>query len=73
MAFFLISSMVLGFLDQRQFFSHLYLIELPVFLTAQTVALDISKAFDKVWHTGLLQKLKSFGISGKIFDLFLLF
>ena len=40
--------MVLGFLDQRQFFSHLYLIELPVFLTAQAVALDISKAFDKV-------------------------
>ena len=23
----------------------------------QTVALDISKAFDRIWHAGLLQKL----------------
>ena len=35
----------------------------------RAVALDISKAFDRVWHTGLLQKLKSYGISGKIFGL----
>ena len=32
----------------------------------RTIALDISKAFDKVWHKGLLSKLKSYGISGKI-------
>ena len=31
------------------------------------VALDISKAFDRVWHAGLLHKLKSCGISGQIF------
>ena len=30
----------------------------------QAVALDISKAFDRVWHAGLLHKLKSYGISG---------
>ena len=35
----------------------------------RAVALDISKAFDRVWHTGLLHKLKSYGISGQIFGL----
>ena len=34
----------------------------------RTVALDISKAFDRVWHAGLVHKLKSYGISGQIFD-----
>ena len=35
----------------------------------RAVALDISKAFDKVWHAGFLHKLKSYGISGYIFGL----
>ena len=35
----------------------------------RAVALDISKVFDKVWHAGLLRKLKSYGISGQIFGL----
>ena len=35
----------------------------------RAVALDMSKAFDRVWHAGLLHKLKSYGISGQIFDL----
>ena len=30
--------------------------------TTQAVALDISKAFDRVWHAGLLHKRKSCGI-----------
>ena len=35
----------------------------------RAVALDISKAFDRVWHAGLLHKLKPCGISGQIFGL----
>ena len=33
------------------------------------VALNISKAFVRVWHTCLLHKLRSYGISGQILDL----
>ena len=35
----------------------------------RAVALDIPKAFDRVWHVALLVKLKSYGISGEIFGL----
>ena len=37
----------------------------------RAVALDISKAFDRVWHAGFLYKLKSYGISGRVFGLIL--
>ena len=33
----------------------------------RAVFLDISKAFNKVWHDGLLFKLQSYGISGCLF------
>ena len=33
------------------------------------VALDISEAFDRVWHAGLLHKRRSWGVSGQIFCL----
>ena len=35
----------------------------------RAVARNISKAFDRVWHAGLLHKLKSYGISCQIFGL----
>jgi hypothetical protein len=35
-----------------------------------TVFCDISKAFDKVWHRGLLKKLKAYGISGNLLHWF---
>ena len=31
---------------------------------ARALGLDISKAFNRVWHTGLFHKLRSYGISG---------
>ena len=68
--------MVLGLLDQLQIFSHVSDRIASTFnrsRATQAVALHISKAFDRVWHAGLLHKLKSYRISGQIFALFLLF
>ena len=37
-------------------------------LETRAVFLDISKTFDKVWHEGLLFKLKQNGISGNLLN-----
>ena len=39
-------------------------------LEVRAVFLDISKAFDKVWHDGLIFKLEQNGISGNLLKLF---
>ena len=72
MAFFLISSKFSGLLDQLQIFWQLYLSDRIARAfnrsdATQTVAFDISKAFDWVLDTCLLHKLKSYGVSVQIF------
>ena len=42
----------------------------PKSLEVRAVFLDISKAFDKVCHDGLIFKLKQNGISGSLLQLF---
>ena len=38
-------------------------------MATRAVALDISKAFCRFWHAGLIYKLRSYGISDPIFGL----
>ena len=38
-------------------------------LETRGVFLDISKAFDKVWHDGLLYKLKCYGVEGNFYNI----
>ena len=64
--------MVLGLLNQLQIFSVVSDRIARAFNRSgatRAVSLDISKAFDKVWHAGLLHKLKTYGTSGQTFGL----
>ena len=61
----LVNNRIVDHLEKCDLFS--YFQYGPMYTRA--VALDISKAFDRIWHAGLLHKLKSYGISGQIFGL----
>ena len=57
-------------LSQRAPYLKWLTIVIPIFKCRNgngAVSLNISKDFDRVWHAGLLHKLKSYGISGQIF------
>ena len=38
-------------------------------METRAILLDISKAFDKVWHKGLIYKLRQYGFSGNLLAL----
>ena len=63
--------MVSGLLDQLLIFSRLLSDRIARAFNrsgaTRAMALDISNAFDRVWHAGLLHKIKSYGVSGQIF------
>ena len=39
-------------------------------MATRTLTLDISKALDRVWHAGLVHKVKSYGILGRVLEVF---
>ena len=49
---------------------HLIATALDSRLTSKLLFLDVSKAFDRVWHKALLFKLQRLGIRGKLLDWF---
>ena len=65
----LFSDFQYGFRSSRSIADLLIVVSDRMSGATRALALDISKAFDRVWHAGLLHKLKSYGISGQIFGL----
>ena len=64
----LFSDFQYGFRSSRSTADLLTVVSDRIARATWVVAIDISKAFDRVWYAGLLHKLKSYGISGKIFS-----
>ena len=52
--------------DLLSYVTHMWHSALESFGETRVVALDISKAFDKVWHKGLLAKLPMYGINSEL-------
>ena len=56
--------------NQLSFMYHEFCKALDAKKDIQIVFCDISKAFDKVWHKGLLYKLRRVGIKGDLLNWF---
>ena len=56
-------------INQLLFITHERYKYFEVVLAVRNVFLDISKAFDKVWHDGIIYKLTQNGISGNLLNL----
>ena len=52
--------------DLLAYVTHIWSSALESFGESRVIALDISKAFDRVWHANLLAKLKSFGVNASV-------
>ena len=58
-----------SFINQLLSINHKILNTYVKGLEVRGIFLDISKAFDKVWHDGLIFKLRQNGISGDIINI----
>ena len=56
-------------INQLLFITHEIYESFDVWLEVRSVFLDISKAFDKVWHDGIIYKLTQNGISRNLLNL----
>ena len=57
-------------INQLSFLYHTFCEALDHKKEVRIVFCDISKAFDRVWHDGLLYKIKKFGIAGNLLNWF---
>ena len=68
----MLSSLQSGFIpgdstvNQLAYLYHIFTEALGTGKKVRTVFCDISKAFDRVWHEGLIYKLKAAGVSGDV-------
>ena len=68
----MLSSLQSGFIpgdstvNQLAYLYHIFTEALDAGKEIRTVFCDISKAFDRVWHEGLIYKLKAAGVSGDV-------
>ena len=52
--------------NQLSYLYHTFYQALDAGKEVRAIFCDISKAFDRVWHAGLIHKVKSAGISGNL-------